>query len=79
MTAVTTEFNPISLSDRIKNAESNDELLSLETEGNEYKYASDKTRRRWEKRIFVRQTELAKTDTKPKLQDKKKTKGRNKK
>lgn len=46
MTTTVIEFNPISLSDRIKNAESNDELWSLEMEGHGYRYASDKTRHR---------------------------------
>jgi len=66
MTRATVEFNPISLSDRIKSAESNDELLALAIEGNEYKYASDKTRRRWDKHISIRRIELLKSDQKGK-------------
>jgi hypothetical protein len=48
----------ISLSDHIKQAADMDELLALSIKGDGYKYASDKTRRRWEKQIEARRKEL---------------------
>lgn len=45
------EFKPVSLLIRIKNATTDDELLALYTEGLDYKYAADKTRRRWNEAI----------------------------
>lgn len=52
------EFNQVSLLERIKNAENNEELLMLTDEGNEYYFASDKTRRRWKKAIARRTLDL---------------------
>lgn len=54
------EFNPISLLERIKNSESNEELLALTIEGNGYIFASDKTRRRWDKASASRKSQLTK-------------------
>lgn len=54
------EFKPVSLLDRIKKAESNDELLEIEIEGSGYKYASDKTRDKWNKASLARKVELLK-------------------
>lgn len=67
----TVEFNQVSLLERIKNAESNEELLKLIDEGNEYKFASDKTRRRWEKAAARRTLDL---EPKPEKKSKKKRK-----
>ncbi len=56
----TVEFNQVSLLERIKNAESNKELLMLINEGNGYKFASDKTKRRWMKATARRTLDLKK-------------------
>lgn len=61
---VAVEFNKVSLLERIKNAESNEELLMLIKEGNEYKFASDKTRRRWEKAAVRRILDFKSKDKK---------------
>jgi len=55
----------ISLLDRIKIANSNDELLELKTEGFGYKYASVNTRTKWKKASLSRKTELQKATDKP--------------
>ena len=57
---VVEEFNQVSLLDRIKEAETIDELLLLDTEGSEYKWASDKTRRKWVRAIQRRKSQLSK-------------------
>ncbi len=48
------EFKPVSLLDRIKKAKTIDELHLLLLEGQEYEYASDKTRKRWDKAYEAR-------------------------
>lgn len=72
------ESNPIGLLNRIKKAESDDELLALIAEGDGYKFASDKTRRKWEKAILARRAQLSKPDTesKPKPKAKKRRKSK---
>ncbi len=42
-----TKSKPISLLERIEAATTEQELFALYTEGEGYKYAADKTRRRW--------------------------------
>lgn len=44
-------FNPISLLNRIKKASTDSELMELYGEGNGYRYAANKTRRRWNEAI----------------------------
>lgn len=53
-----TEFKPVSLLERIKNAETTDKLISLIVEGSEYEHASPKTRGKWEKAAFARKRQL---------------------
>lgn len=59
------EFKTVSLLDRIKMAESNDELLSLWTEGSGYEYASANTQKKWAKASLNRKAELRKANEKP--------------
>lgn len=63
--AATIEFNRVSLLDRIKTAESNDELLALKTEGSGYEYASINTQGKLEKASTARRAELRKASEKP--------------
>lgn len=58
----TVAFNPVSMLDRIKQAENFDDLSSLTREGFKYKYASKNTRSRWAKAAGTRKRELAKSD-----------------
>lgn len=60
------EFKPISLLERIKTAESNEELAILNVEGVGYEFATDKTRRRWARATATRQKELSQVTKKPK-------------
>lgn len=59
------KFNKVSLLDRIKRAESNDELLELTEEGFGYEYASTNTQVKWGKAILIRKAELEKATEKP--------------
>jgi len=74
----TTEFNPVSMLDRIKEAKSNDELLALAVEADGYVYASDKTRRKWDRTTQTRKAQLAnpESESKPKPQAKTDKKGK---
>lgn len=54
------EFKPVSLLDRIRQANSNDELLSLEKEGFGYQYASINTRGKWKKASLTRKAQILK-------------------
>ena len=70
---MTTETNskPISLLERIESATSDAELMELYREGSGYKYASDKTRRRWSEAVDagrkrIAQEAKAKTEAKHK-------------
>lgn len=72
----TAEFNPISLLERIKNAENNEELLVLIIEGDGYRFASDKTRRRWVRAASSRESQLVtESKQKPKSRAKSDKKG----
>lgn len=52
------DFKPVSLLERIKQAESDKELQDLLQEGAGYEYASHKTRGRWEKAVVARKRTL---------------------
>ncbi len=65
MTAAT-EFNPVSLLERIKTAENIEELARLNVEGVGYEFATDKTRRKWARATATRQKELSQVTKKPK-------------
>lgn len=52
------KFNPVSLLDRIKQAETLDDLALLTLEGMQYEYASEKTRNRWWHVTRTRKIEL---------------------
>lgn len=60
------EFKSISMLNRIRQAENLDNLRVLTLEGLQYKYVSDKTRKRWNKATNIRQKELFKDKEKPK-------------
>lgn len=57
------EFKSTSMLNRIKQAKSYDELLALAVEATTYEYASDKTRRKWDRATQSKKNELAKTET----------------
>lgn len=73
------EFKPISLLDHIKKAKTIDDLHLLLLEGETYEYASDKTRKRWDKAYELRRLQILKEgeaklknmSTTPKKSDKK--------
>lgn len=67
-----TEFKPVSLMDRIKQATTEQELFALFNEGEAYKYASPKTRRRWSQAIFVGRQRIAQELKESKVKNKKK-------
>lgn len=75
---MTIEFKSVSLLERIKSADTVDDLIKLIVEGSEYEYASSKTRGKWEKAAFTRKKELttrvgnAKSGTKPRAKNDKK-------
>jgi len=66
--ATSLNFHPVSMCDRIKNAESASELTDLMTEGAAFEFASDKTRQRWIKAANLRKKELSKPEAKPESQ-----------
>ena len=59
MTTETKSKKPISLLERIEAATTDQELFSLYTEGEGYKYASDKTRRRLSKAVDAGRKRIA--------------------
>jgi len=63
--SVAVEFKPVSMLDRIKQAKSCDELLALAVEATTYEYASDKTRRKWDRATQARKVEILKTEQEP--------------
>jgi len=67
---VVVEFKPASMLVLIKTAKTNDELLALAVEAVGYKYASDKTRRKWDRAIQSRKVQLAKTVAEPETKQK---------
>lgn len=71
----TCKFHEISLLERIKSAESNEKLGTLNAEGNGYVFASDKTRRRWKSAGLTRENELIKVNEKPQPRNKNDKKG----
>ncbi len=72
------EFKPVSLMDRIKKAKTIDELHLLMFEGQAYEYASDKTRKRWDKTYEARRLQILKAGEE-KLKDASKTQKKGKK
>jgi len=54
------EFKPVSLLDRIKKAETIDELHLLLLEGETYEYAHCKTRAKWDKAYEARRRQILK-------------------
>ena len=78
-----TKSKPISLLERIEAATTEQELLTLYTEGEGYKYAADKTRRRWSAAVDagrkrIAQEAKAKTEVKGKPKPESKAKPRSK-
>ena len=76
-----TKSKPISLLERIEAATTDQELFALYTEGEGYKYAADKTRRRWSEAVDagrkrIAQEAKAKTEAKHKPKPKPKPKPR---
>ena len=77
---MTVEFKPVSLLERIKNAETVEELSILSKEGFVYEHAASKTRGKWSKASCIRKAQLLKgnsdTEPKPKPRGKRDTKGK---
>lgn len=78
-----TKSKPISLLERIEAATTDQELFALYTEGEGYKYAADKTRRRWSAAVDagrkrIAQEAKAKEEPKHKPKPKPKPKPRSK-
>jgi len=68
------EAKPISLSDHIKVAVDDNELLAISVTGDGYRFVSEKTRRRWEKQISARHKQLTEDKHRPKPKPKPKPK-----
>ena len=68
-----TKSKPISLLERIEAATSDAELMELYREGSGYKYASDKTRRRWSEAVDAGRKRLRK-EVKSEMEEKHKPK-----
>jgi len=62
---VVVEFKPVSMLDRIKQAKSCDELLALAVEATTYEYASEKTRRKWDRTTQARKVAILKAEKEP--------------
>jgi hypothetical protein len=79
-----TKSKPISLLERIEAATTDQELFALYTEGEGYRYAADKTRRRWSTAVDAGRKRIAqeakakveKDKPKPKSKPQTKSKGR---
>ena len=77
---MTVEFKPVSMLERIKNAETLTELSLLAEESAGYEHASPKTRGKWDKAGHVRKAQLlngnSDSESKPKPRGKRDTKGK---